>query len=156
MIDPGPELAGIMTAELSSVLGDLRLEFRRNGQYNAEINGLTINHRFSSVTDAQGNPMWVESVVLYNGQVVGTFQTQGPEGSKTLTGAPLLTTGSMQTSMAPGGGGDPQEFASIPGVLPSAQSHPYTCEEKTLTLTYTDPVTEATYQNIHKRLESSP
>jgi hypothetical protein len=155
MIDPGPQLAGIMTAELSSVLGDLRLEFRKNGQYNAEIDGLTINYRFSSVTDAQGNPMWVDSVVSYNGQVLGTFQTKGPEGSKALTGAPLLTTGTMSQSML-GGGGDPQEFSSIRGVLPSGENQPYTCEEDTLTFTYTDPVTEATYQNVYKRIEKAP
>jgi hypothetical protein len=61
----------------------------------------------------------------------------------------------MAQSMGPGGG-DPQEFSSIRGVLPSAESHPYTCEEDKLTITYTDPVTEATYQNVYKRISKAP
>jgi hypothetical protein len=152
MIDPGPQLAGIMEAELTSVLGDLQLEFRKNGQYNAAISGLTINYRFSSVTDAQGNPMWVESIVSYDGQVVGTFRTPG---GQTLTGDPLLTTATMTQSMG-NPNPEPQEFSSIRGLLPSAEAQQYTCEEDTLTFTYTDPVTDATYQNLYTRIKKTP
>jgi hypothetical protein len=153
MIDPGPQLAGIMQAELTSVVGDLKLEFRKNGQYNAGIDGLTIDYRFSSVKDAQGNPMWVESIVQYNGQVVGTFRTQG---GTTLTGDPVLTTATMQQSMSPGGTGEPREFSSLRGVLPSTEDQPYVCAQDTLTFTYTDPVTDASYQNLYTRVKETP
>lgn len=152
MIDPGPQLTGIMEAELLSVGGDLRLEFRKNSRYTAFLNGLVINYRFSAVTDAQGNPMWVDSIVVYDGQVAGTFRTQGGE---TLTGEPLQTTATMTQSMG-NPNPEPQDLSYLHGVLPGAEDQSYVCEEDKLTFTYTDRVTEASYQNVFTRLTPPP